>query len=150
MSAQGKVIVLGAGVIGLTTALLLKHRGYNVVVVAKATPDPRYIDADPYYASREAGAHWSSFAEPNDFKLQEIETVTFKTFMELSKFPETGIMRVTSVNYLRKPEDLEHVWYRNLVPNYKVLNSNDVVPGASSGYSFTTGLLPSFYTFSHN
>ena len=65
-----KVTVIGAGVIGLSTAVLLQSKGYHVTIVAKATPDPKYMDSDPHYASREAGAHWCSFADKNDIRLQ--------------------------------------------------------------------------------
>lgn len=55
--AQRNVVVLGAGVIGLTTALLLaesKQYKYNAMVVAKHMPG----DYDIEYASPWAGANY--------------------------------------------------------------------------------------------
>jgi glycine/D-amino acid oxidase-like deaminating enzyme len=138
-----KAVVLGAGVIGLSTALLLQEKGYKVTIVSKAFPDSKTIDKDPFYASKEAGAHWSSFASASDHKLHAIESVTFKTFWELSKYEETGIMRVTSVNYLRKTDGSAAVapdnpWYKNLVHDYRLLDKNELLDGAASGFSFKT------------
>ena len=49
---QIKIIVIGAGVTGITTALLLKQKGYeNVKVVAKHVPG----DMDIQYTSPYAG-----------------------------------------------------------------------------------------------
>ncbi|KAK5003182.1 hypothetical protein LTR28_010492, partial [Elasticomyces elasticus] len=50
-----RVVVLGAGVIGLTTAMLLSRKpGYNVTLVAKHMPG----DYDIEYASPWAGANY--------------------------------------------------------------------------------------------
>lgn len=62
----GKVTVIGAGVIGLTTALLLQQRGYEVTVVAHHFPG----DKDILYTSPVAGARWRTLAPNSDLRLQ--------------------------------------------------------------------------------
>ena len=54
---QTNVVIIGAGVIGLTTALLLAEddKNYSITVVAKHMPG----DSDIEYASPWAGANWS-------------------------------------------------------------------------------------------
>jgi D-amino-acid oxidase len=43
------VVVIGAGVIGLTTALLLQKKGYQVTIVAKYVPGDMNIEyTSPY------------------------------------------------------------------------------------------------------
>lgn len=59
---MAKIVVIGAGVSGLTTALLLSRR-HNVTVIAKHMPG----DYDFEYASPWAGETQVSFQELNDF-----------------------------------------------------------------------------------
>ncbi|KAK4988338.1 D-amino acid oxidase [Elasticomyces elasticus] len=57
-----RVVVLGAGVIGLTTAMLLSRKpGYNVTLVAKHMPG----DYDIEYASPWAGANYFPYVIPS-------------------------------------------------------------------------------------
>jgi glycine/D-amino acid oxidase-like deaminating enzyme len=64
MSTPRPIVVIGAGVIGLTTAITLLERGHGPVhVLASHLPsDP----LDARYASSIAGAHHLSFADDND------------------------------------------------------------------------------------
>jgi glycine/D-amino acid oxidase-like deaminating enzyme len=49
------VVVIGAGVIGLTTALLLQKKGYQVTIVAKYAPGEMNIEyTSPYSGNRES------------------------------------------------------------------------------------------------
>lgn len=57
-----KVVILGAGVIGLTTAVVFSESGYEVTVVAEHVPGKLHPD----YTSPWAGAHWRSYAEKGD------------------------------------------------------------------------------------
>jgi D-amino-acid oxidase len=47
-----RIIVIGAGVTGLTTALLLKQKGYHVIVVAKYLPGDTNIEYTSPYAGK--------------------------------------------------------------------------------------------------
>ncbi|CAN9205486.1 unnamed protein product [Alternaria alternata] len=74
------VLVMGAGVIGLTTSLVLSHAYPNakITVVAKHFPGDRSIE----YTSPWAGANWSSMANDNG-PLEKYDEVTFRRFGEL-------------------------------------------------------------------
>ena len=77
------VVVIGAGVIGLTTALTLqKSHGtaVSITILAKQLPsDPRSIS----YTSSWAGAHHVSHAEGEEGQRQ-IDSETFQTLWALS------------------------------------------------------------------
>ncbi|CAO3688713.1 unnamed protein product [Umbelopsis vinacea] len=60
------VVVIGAGVIGLTTALLLQKKGYQVTIVAKYAPGDMNIE----YTSPYSGAHWRTMIPNDNVKLQ--------------------------------------------------------------------------------
>jgi D-amino-acid oxidase len=62
MSQKADVLIIGAGVIGLTTALFLLEQGYRVNVVAEHQPGEYHPD----YTSPWAGAHWRTLANPED------------------------------------------------------------------------------------
>jgi len=64
MAAPRPIVVLGAGIIGLTTATRLLEAGHdNVHILASHLPsDP----LDARYASTIAGAHHLSFADDSD------------------------------------------------------------------------------------
>lgn len=113
MASKQHAVVIGAGVIGLTTSILLQMSGrFKVTIVSKSSPDPKHYNNDPYYASREAGAHWCSFAAAEDKRLQEFEMVTFKTFMELAQYPETGVKTMKSICLSKHgAEEYEEPWY---------------------------------------
>lgn len=69
MTVTRPIVVLGAGIIGLTTATRLLEAGYeNVHILAAHFPgDPH----DPRYASTIAGAHHLSFADDGDERQTE-------------------------------------------------------------------------------
>lgn len=74
------ITILGAGVIGITSALVLAHAhpSATITMVAKHFPGDRSIE----YASPWAGANWSSFANDNGL-LEKYDEATFKRFGQL-------------------------------------------------------------------
>lgn len=61
-----KVNVIGSGVIGLTTAILLQEKGYQVTIIASEFPGEQHSD----YTSPCAGARWKTLAPNSDLRLQ--------------------------------------------------------------------------------
>lgn len=59
---QSRVVVLGAGVVGLTTAIALLESGFHVTIVAEHLPGSFHPD----YTSPWAGAIWRSFSDESD------------------------------------------------------------------------------------
>ncbi|KAI9278767.1 hypothetical protein BDA99DRAFT_428548 [Phascolomyces articulosus] len=145
-STPPKVHVVGAGVVGLTTALLLQIKGYDVTILAKHFPG----DLSSDYTSPWAGARWKTMAPNDDSRLQRYDTESFKIFWELAKCRagETGIMVVPSFDYYEKPtDDQRNPWWKNVVPgvNYRIvyclflIPKHELPPKVALGYRFTTG-----------
>ncbi|KAF7999814.1 hypothetical protein HF325_005663 [Metschnikowia pulcherrima] len=85
------VVVVGAGVIGLTAALKLKQSNNLLDVTVVATF--LFGDNDISYTSPYAGANWQSFASPNEKFLQEIDIEAYREFGNLADDPRSGIWR---------------------------------------------------------
>ncbi|KAI8144782.1 hypothetical protein BJV82DRAFT_512735 [Fennellomyces sp. T-0311] len=140
------VHVIGAGVIGLSTAVALQMKGYRVTVLAKHFPgDPNNIE----YTSPWAGARWQSLATNADKRQQQFDGDTFKLLYKLAngKSDETGIMVVPAYDYYKDPTpDERDPWFKNFVPTvsvfikFRVLGQDDEMPpGMNFGVHYTTG-----------
>ncbi|KAM5543713.1 hypothetical protein V8D89_002330 [Ganoderma adspersum] len=129
-----RVVVIGAGVVGLTTAVKIQEKGgYNVTIIAETFPgDPKTIT----YTSLWAGAHHVSHAA-NDAKQMAIDRETFDVMWELSTPggpAEHCFLRVSQTDYLLDGRDECLGW----MPDFKELPQDSLVPGATAGTSFTT------------
>ncbi|CUM66264.1 uncharacterized protein PRCAT00003925001 [Priceomyces carsonii] len=138
------IVVVGAGVSGLTSALLLKqsNKDYNVTVVGYHIPGDLDID----YTSPFAGGNWHSFASKEDKFLQQIDEPGYKKFMELARTePQAGIWIQPNVEYITKydfdkkgRDPLKYVpWFKDLVEDFKILDSHDLPDGIAFGFSFS-------------
>ncbi|KAI6863811.1 FAD dependent oxidoreductase [Hortaea werneckii] len=145
MSAN--IVVLGAGVSGLTTALLLARDGkHNVTIVAKHMPG----DYDIEYASPWAGANYLPVAKPGS----PSETYERNTWPELERIardlPEAGVHFQDTVIYRRAKDagtDVanwfaelikEDAWFKDVVPNFRVLPKNELPEGMDGATAFTS------------
>ncbi|KAJ8088442.1 hypothetical protein PM082_022515 [Marasmius tenuissimus] len=131
-----QIVVLGAGVIGLTTAVSIQERGgFTVTVIADVLPtDPKSIR----YTSHWAGAQHVTHTIFPDSERQKIERDTFQEFWKLSEqggAAEACLMRIAQTEYFReKPEDIPMSWY----PDFREIPKQDLVEGAAQGVEFTT------------
>lgn len=100
---EGRVLVIGAGVTGLTTSLCLRRAGFDVVVVAeKFAPD---------IVSVVAGALWEWPPAVCGHHLDEVSLarskdwcmVSYRVFSELARRPDTGVFLRPVVFYFRSP-----------------------------------------------
>ncbi len=82
MSSQDppNILILGAGIIGLTTSLVLRHAypTASITLLAQHFPGDRSID----YTSPWAGANWCSMAHDNG-PLEKLDEVTFHRFGQI-------------------------------------------------------------------
>jgi len=128
-----KVIVLGAGVIGLTTALRIQVQGdYMVTVVSEIIPsDPSSIR----YTSRWAGAHHVY----NEAKFHGLEETTFDIMWNMSKpgsDAEECFLRQPQTQYYRDATADVHMFEK--MPNFRRLPESELIPNTVLGVSFTT------------
>ncbi|KAJ5754893.1 hypothetical protein N7533_004436 [Penicillium manginii] len=133
------IVVLGAGVSGLTTAYLLsKDPANKITVLAKHMPG----DYDIEYASPWAGANYMPVGKQGtDHERWERETWPYlKEITE--KYPEAGIHFLGTLIYNRKKDQESDTgkwfaeltqpdpWYKDVVP--------DLAPGVDNAQEFTS------------
>jgi len=136
MQDPKQVVIIGAGVVGLTTAVRIQERGgYQVEIVAEILPsDPKSIK----YTSHWAGAHHVSLAGP-DVRQQKMDQETFKTMWELSApgGPAEGcFLRIEENEYFA--ESVANPEVLQVMPDYKALPSSTLPRDCAEGISFTT------------
>ncbi|KAF9788342.1 D-amino-acid oxidase [Thelephora terrestris] len=129
------VVVIGAGVVGLTTAIRIQeHGGYHVTIVAETVPgDTKSIR----YTSPWAGAHHVSAAF-GDLKLKQLDKETFDIMWEMSKAgseTEGLFLRVHQTDYyeVQPSQDVPFEW----MPNFQLLRT-DLIEGTVLAASFAT------------
>ncbi|KAI4731199.1 putative D-amino acid oxidase [Aureobasidium sp. EXF-10728] len=139
-------IILGAGVIGLTTALELRsrHPTSTITIIAKHLPG----DQHPTYTSPWAGANWLSVATDNGPQ-ESRDAVTYAKFKELStgeRRKEVGIyaMPITAIydSEIAGAGVLSpatgKIWYEGLVGGVRMLGAAELPEGARFGCDLNT------------
>ncbi|RCH88479.1 hypothetical protein CU097_010495 [Rhizopus azygosporus] len=133
-----KVLVLGAGVSGLTSGICLLRNGFkDVIIAARHLPG----DISSEYTSPWAGASIITAASPDDYRLHEIDLDTKKEFARIcDNIPDAHVSRTDSVQYVRQPEatDEEVYWVKKLYDNVRVIPKQNLKPEMSHGYTFTS------------
>ncbi|OJJ50872.1 hypothetical protein ASPZODRAFT_126836 [Penicilliopsis zonata CBS 506.65] len=147
MASPNTIVVLGAGVSGLTTAYLLSQDPTNqITVVAKHMPG----DYDIEYASPWAGANYFPTGAPGSDHA-EWERATWPALSELAQNqPEAGIHFQPSIVYNREKDQnsntgkwfaeltREDPWYKDVVPDFRKIPSNELAPGIDNASYFTS------------
>ncbi|KAI8099600.1 uncharacterized protein BX664DRAFT_321698 [Halteromyces radiatus] len=136
------ITVVGSGVTGLTTALLLVEKGYNVTIVAKHFPGDDNIE----YTSPFAGAHWRTLASNKDVLAQRFDSIAYQKFLYLGRtIPEeqTGIMIAPSYDYYDTlTEDTKNPWFKNVVEDFSYIPHTDFPDSTIKvGHRYTTVLI---------
>ncbi|KAI0060748.1 D-aspartate oxidase [Artomyces pyxidatus] len=133
------VVVLGAGVVGLTTALKIQEKGgYQVTILAETFPtDPKTIK----YTSQWAGAHHVMAAAADDFRQQKIEKETFDVMWKLSTpggEAEGCFLRVPQTEYYLVKQAQPDLL--SFYPDFQHLPTENFkdIPGVLSSVSLTT------------
>lgn len=136
-----RIVVVGAGVSGLTTAVELKrtHPEYDITIVAKHLPG----DIDSEYTSPFAGANWHSFATKHDKRLQNFDKIGYMRLMDLAdNEPACGIHQIddycytSDYKYKKLGGKIEEPWFKDVVDEYQVLSKKDLPDGVSYGYKY--------------
>ncbi|KAJ5160521.1 uncharacterized protein N7482_007525 [Penicillium canariense] len=96
--SEGQVIIVGAGVLGLSCAVQLSRSGHSVTVIARDLPGDSHID----YASPWAGAHFrpSPAKTPAEQLEQQLMRDTYNELEVLAQEqPESGVKIVPAIEY---------------------------------------------------
>jgi D-amino-acid oxidase len=130
MAAGERVVVVGAGVAGLTSAVVLAEAGASVHVIAERIPG---------VTSLAAGAMWGPYlVEPKD-KVDQWGQRSLEIFRELAEDPATGV-RLTSGIEASRTADAPPDWATTL-PGFRPCGPAELPTGFSAGYRFTVPLI---------
>ncbi|CAK5272218.1 unnamed protein product [Mycena citricolor] len=136
MTQTKSIVVIGAGVVGLTTALRIQEQGgYSVTILAEIFPsDTKNIK----YTSHWAGAHHVSLAGP-DLRQRKMDQDTFKVMWELSApgGPAEGcFLRIREQEYFSEP--IAHPEVLSVMPEFTMIAPEELPPNCAQGISFNT------------
>ena len=130
MTAGERVVVAGAGVAGLTTAVVLAETGASVHVIAEQVPG---------VTSLAAGAMWGPYlVEPKD-KVDQWGQRSLEMFRRLAEDPDAGV-RLTSGIEASRTADAPPEWATTL-PGFRSCAGAELPAGFTAGYRFTVPLI---------
>lgn len=122
---MGRVVVVGAGVIGLSVAVRLAERGHRVDVLARDLP----LET----TSVVAAAMWYPYeARPQD-RVNAWSAAAYDVFADLSEDPETGVRLRAGTEVMTEPTP--DPWWAGTVPD---LSRTWPPDGYADAWSFTT------------
>ena len=123
---MGRVIVVGAGVVGLTCAVRLLEAGHRVDIVARDLP----LET----TSAVAAALWYPYrALPQD-RVTAWGRTSYDVFATLADDERTGVRMLTGTEVLR--EHQPDPWWRGAVPSLD--RETALPPGYSDGWTFVS------------
>jgi D-amino-acid oxidase len=129
--APADVIVVGCGVIGLTTAVVMREAGLDVGVVA----------ADPPFetTSSVAAALWYPYRAYPEDRVLRWGARTYEVFEELSRNPESGVFMRAGVELSRRP--VPDPWWAGAVPGVRRCVESELPSGFRDGHTFTAPVI---------
>jgi D-amino-acid oxidase len=120
------VIVVGCGVIGLTTAISLRESGLDANIVTAELPEAT--------TSSVAAAIWYPYkAYPEDLVLSWGRR-TYDVFEKLSAISESGVLMREGVEIWYEPAP--DPWWADAVPHVRRLRADELPPGYGTGHAF--------------
>ncbi|KAJ3570456.1 hypothetical protein NP233_g4390 [Leucocoprinus birnbaumii] len=135
LQKQKEIVVLGAGVIGLTTAVVLQEKGgYHVTIIAEIFPGD---ERSARYTSCWAGAHHVTLSG-SDTRLHKIDKETFEFMWKLSGpgHTEGCFMRLKQQEFYE--EGYGDGAQLNHYPEWKDISGNAAQTGITRGVEFET------------
>ena len=123
---MARVVVIGCGVIGLSTALRLREAGLDARIVAADPPERT--------TSAVAAAIWYPYRAYPEREVLRWGRRTFEVFEELTAEPETGV-RMREGLELRR-ERAGEPWWAGAVPGVRRCSGDELPPGYGDGHAF--------------
>lgn len=125
------VLVIGCGVIGLSTAVLLQEGGLEVRIRTAAMP--------PETTSSVAAAIWYPYrAHPED-RVLAWGSKTFEVFEGMAGDPGTGVILREGFELSREP--VPDPWWSDAVPSVRRCGRSELPPGYRDGHAFTVPVI---------
>ncbi|KAG1842431.1 FAD dependent oxidoreductase [Suillus tomentosus] len=148
MSSDSKphvpLVILGAGVIGLTIAYIAACESdvdFDITIIARDMPGDWHSQA---WASPFAGASWSPMPlGATDERVRRWEQITFDRLWDMAP---SGLVKVTPAKVLGETDGflLSNIWWQDLVRDFKLLSESEVPAPCKVGATFTTVTVNSF------
>ncbi|CAA9414234.1 MAG: D-amino-acid oxidase [uncultured Rubrobacteraceae bacterium] len=123
---MARVVVIGCGVIGLSTALRLREAGLDARIVAADPPERT--------TSAVAAAIWYPYRAYPEGEVLRWGRRTFEVFEELAAEPRTGV-RMREGLELRR-ERAGEPWWAGAVPGVRRCTGDELPPGYGDGHAF--------------
>ncbi|MFD9107038.1 FAD-dependent oxidoreductase [Streptomyces bottropensis] len=130
MTAEQTIVIIGAGVSGLTTGIALIEAGFPVRVIAEEIPG---------VTSLAAGAMWGPYLVEPRARVREWSLTSLRVFEALVSNPATGVRMVSGVEAARTQMPLPD--WSSLLPSFQVCQREELPAGFASGYRFTVPLI---------
>ena len=124
--ARAEAVVVGCGVIGLTTAICLREAGVDAGIVTAELP--------PATTSSVAAAIWYPYKAYPEGSVLSWGSRTFEVFEELSSTPESGVLMREGVEIWREP--VQDPWWAGAVPNVRRCSEDELPQGYKDGHAF--------------
>lgn len=119
-----RVMVLGAGVSGLTCGIRLLEKGFRVQIIADRVP--------PYTTSDVAPAYWSPFRVYPEGRVLKWGRYTYGQFIDLSAERGTGVSLIRLMELY--DHQVTNPWWEKAVPECVRANQSEVPPGFEDAY----------------
>jgi D-amino-acid oxidase len=124
------VTVLGAGVSGLTTGVVLAEAGHQVTIRTASPPDRT--------TSVAAGALWGPVRVGPEDRVVSLAEHTLAVLTKLADEPGTGVHLASGMEVTRAEPELPS--WSHLVPSMRMCEPAELPPGFAGGWHFTSPL----------
>ncbi|KAK3676190.1 hypothetical protein LTR78_003940 [Recurvomyces mirabilis] len=126
MAGKSHIVIIGAGVTGLTTAVFLAEECYKVTIVAAHVPGDSSIE----YTSPWAGAHWHTHATRDNPVECDWDIQTYDYWLEIlqnekkdPQLPRSGLKLMTAYKYWDFPTTTD-IWWSPYVKDFEEVNAS--------------------------
>lgn len=121
---NGKVLILGSGVIGLTSGIRLLEEGFKVRIAAASLP--------PDTTSNVAPAYWYPYRVFPELRVLKWAEVSYETYTALRDVPESGITAFELLKIFDKPA-AEPFW-KTVVKSFRRARPEELPEGYVDGF----------------
>lgn len=126
-----QALVIGAGVSGLSTAILLQEAGWRVRIWAAALPAAT--------TSSVAAAIWYPYKAFPEDRVLSWGARSYEQLARLADEPATGVVMREGIELWRAP--MADPWWRSAVPLFRRPRPDELPAGYRDGYVFTVPII---------
>lgn len=127
-----KINIIGSGVIGLTTAIVLLEKNYDVSITAEHSVHNT--------VSAKAAAVWFPFKVEPRAKAKQWSSESYEIFEKLAVLPHSGVSMVDFLILIKEEED---AWWKSAIPekSLRKARTEELPTGYDLGYMMNVPLI---------